>query len=568
MESNILGVSSLVHDPAAVLSGDGRIIAAIEESKLVRTREVRGIPRTAIEFCLKKTQLAWKDLQFIAVGSDPKKAWARRALFRSREAIRAPFSSGYYQTKAIGDLARDLNNLRVLGILHGPEVPVLQFEHALCHAASAFYASPFENALILSLDEQGDGRCGLLAAGEGTQIRELRSVRFPNSLAWVYSQVTELLGFKWGAEEHKTQWLSLIGRPVFSDLFLEMLRGKEGEWPQVNSRYFRRGFTGGVAFSREFYRHVGIGEHDQAEIPQDIQANLAASVQVACMTIVSDLAESLRKEFAAKYLCLAGGLFLNPLMVADIEKNTEYEQIFVQPVSGNEGTALGAAYLASHADSKKPRSAPLTRLDLGPSYSNQEIKEVLDNCKTTYRWVDSDDGKIDEAVRRIVAGKIVAWYQGAAEFGPRALGNRCLFASPWAEYVKDNLNDYVKHREAYRPFALSVPEEDCSRYFQCTSAGRFMATLGTVLPGYQEMLKGFLLPGSRVRLHIVEKTSNPLLWRLLKRFGEVATAPLLVNTSFNLFGEPLVITPRDAVRSYFCSGTDALVAGNFVLSKD
>jgi carbamoyltransferase len=206
-------------------------------------------------------------------------------------------------------------------------------------------------------------------------------------------------------------------------------------------------------------------------------------------------------------------------------------------------------------------------LDWGPSYSNEEIKQVLDNCKASYRWANTEDQKVEEALRFLRVGKIVAWFQGAAEFGPRALGNRSLLASPWSPYVKENLNDFVKHRESYRPFALSVPEDECSRYFDCSPAGRFMATMGFARPEYRKTLERFLLPGDRVRLHIVERATYPLLWNLLKRFGEDSPAPLLVNTSFNLFGEPLVITPRQAVRSYFCSGADALIAGNFVLSK-
>ncbi len=565
---HILGISSLAHDPAAVILGEGKVIAAIEEGKLLRNRKYRGIPRNAIDFCLAKAGVSWKDVGSIAVSSQPLRKWARRASFLARQTLKAPIASSYYQTRALGDLARELNNLRILGILEGkPQAPLLRFEHALCHAASAFYASPFDRALILTLDEQGEGRCGLMAAGQGTQIRKLRTISFPDSVGWVYSLVTELLGFQGHSEEHKTQWLSMIGEPVFCNLFLEILRRNKDPWPRVNPYFFRRGFAGQLAFSDEFYRRVGIPQATRRVDGEQLRANLAASVQQACSVVVIELLESLRRQSGEKFLCLAGGLFLNPLIVAAVEKSTGFEQVFVQPAAGNEGTALGAAWLAWHQVQKKPRSAPVVRLDWGPSYSNEEIKQVLDNCKTIYRWTDSEDRKIEEALRLLRKDKIVAWFQGAAEFGPRALGNRSLFASPWAAFVKENLNDYVKHRESYRPFALCVPEEDCTRYFECAPPGRFMATMGSSRPESREMLKEFLLPDDRVRLHIVERVANPLLWRLLKRFGESAPAPLLINTSFNLFGEPLVITPRDAVRSYFCSGTDALIAGNFVLSK-
>jgi carbamoyltransferase len=216
---------------------------------------------------------------------------------------------------------------------------------------------------------------------------------------------------------------------------------------------------------------------------------------------------------------------------------------------------------------KKPRQAATAQLDWGPRYSNQEIKQVLDNCKARYRFHVSDDQRLEETIQLLNAGKIVGWLHGGAEFGPRALGNRSLLASPWAPYVKENLNEFVKHREGFRPFAISVTSECAAECFDCTPASRFMATLAVARPEAARLLEGFVLPGNRVRLHVVERAANPLLWALLDRFGRSAPAPMLVNTSFNLFGEPLVVSPRDAVRSYFCSGIDELMIGSFSLSK-
>jgi carbamoyltransferase len=203
----------------------------------------------------------------------------------------------------------------------------------------------------------------------------------------------------------------------------------------------------------------------------------------------------------------------------------------------------------------------------GPSFSRTEIKDTLDNSKARYSLQITEDRKMDMAVQLLHAGKIVGWYQGATEFGPRALGNRSVLASPWADYVKENLNDYIKHREWFRPFALAVTEEDCDRWFEASPSCRYMNSLATAKPSKDGLPEGFLLPGDRVRLHVVSRDANPTFWRLLKRFGESAPAPILVNTSFNLFGEPLVVKPRDAMRSYFCSGVDALIIDNFVLSK-
>ncbi|HKV29017.1 MAG TPA: carbamoyltransferase C-terminal domain-containing protein [Candidatus Acidoferrales bacterium] len=563
-----LGLSALEHDTAAAILGDQGFFAAIEESKFERARTASGIPRAAIRFCLEHAQISWRDVDAIAVASRSWHSWARGSAFRARSLPLAPISSVYYESKILGELARDLNNQRILRLLSGEaRVPILSFDHHLCHAASAFYASPFDRALILTCDEHGDGRSGTIAIGQGEQIRIERAITFPHSLAWVYSQVTELIGYRPHEHEHKMQWLSLTAKPDFLDIFLEMLRRKSSLFPKLDSSFFTVGFSGRLAFSKNFYDRVGILREPNAEISEAKRAALAASLQRACETVITDLAQSLRKRHGIQHLCLAGGLFLNPLLVSALEQKAGFDEIFVQPAAGNEGTALGAASLARGQKTKHPRTGPLYHLYLGPSYSNEDIKEVLDNCKATYRWLDSDAKRISETVKLLLAGKIVGWFQGAAEFGARALGNRSMLASPWAPYVRENLNDYVKHREPFRPFALSVPEEDAGTYFEFTPPAHFMATMGRLRPEYRSLLAIHTLPEDMVRLHVVSREANAPYWNLLKAFGSQAPAPVLLNTSFNLFGEPLVLSPRHAVRSYFCSGADALVIGSFLLAK-
>src|SRR5271169_1834814 len=583
---HILGLSAMGHDSAAALLGDSGIVAAMEEGKLARTRTIEGIPREAIRYCLERAGISWRDVAHVAIASRPWRAWQRQAAFRARLAPLAPVSSGYFVNKASGELGRELNNVRIVRQMAGaPEGRVASLDHHLCHAASALYASPFERALVVSLDEKGDGRAGLVGIGEGTGLREVASLALPHSLAWVYSQVTKLLGFRAHADEHKTQWLSIYGEnggeaagaaatgaAEFTELFLEMLRREPRGPAHLNAKFFRHGFAGELSFTHEFYRRAGIA-HEPAEdaaetrVAEQLRARIAAGLQRACEIILCEWLVAVREQFKERSLCLASGLFLNPLLVAAIEARVGFENVFVQPAAGNEGTALGAAWWMWHQQLGRARVAAMPGPYWGPAYSNEEIKKVLDNCKAAYHWLDSEERKLSETVRLLDAGKIVAWFQGATEFGPRALGNRSLLASPWAPYVKENLNDYVKHRESFRPFALAVPEEDAARYFECSSLGRFMATMARVRPEFRELLRDHIQPGGRVRLHVVEREANPLLWRLLDRFGQIASAPMLVNTSFNLFGEPLVVSPRDAVRSYFCSGVDALIIGNFSLAK-
>jgi carbamoyltransferase len=568
----LLGISAMEHDPAAALLHDGKIVAAIEEGKLARTRTLEGIPRAAIQYCLSRAGIGWRDVERVAVATRPARACLRQSFFRAKYLPLAPVSSAYYLNKAFGELGRELNNLRILREMAGPPAHrVWELNHHLCHAASAFYASPFESALILSLDEKGDGRAGFVGLGQGKAIRRIQSISIPHSLAWVYSQVTSLFGFRPHADEHKTQWLSLQGEPVFANLFLDLLRGHSSGPPHLNSKYFRRGFAGVVAFSDEFYRQLNLPNAPGTQLEDAMRANIAASLQQACATVLNEWLVSLRKSTRAKSLCLAGGLFLNPLLVTAIERNSGFEELFVQPAAGNEGTSLGAAWISWQRELNNPRAKPMASPHWGPAYSNEEIKNVLDNCKASYRWCDSEDRKIEETLKLFHAGKIVAWFQGAAEFGPRALGNRSLLASPWASYVNENLNDYVKHRESFRPFALAVTAEDSAGYFECSPNSRFLTTMAVAKPTaarlFEETSRGFLSRDNLVRLQVVAKEDNPLLWKLLKSWGKNARAPMLVNTSFNLFGEPLVVTPRDAVRSYFCSGADALVAGSFLLTK-
>src|SRR5258708_2654591 len=334
----ILGLSAMGHDPAAALiDSQGAIVAAIEEGKLGRTRSFGGIPRGVIHFCLERAKIRWQDIERVAVASEPIRAFFRKALFRARLAPLAPISSAYYFNKALGELGRELNNSRILHEMVGRSAGrVVHFDHHLSHAASAYFGSPFEKALIVSLDNQGDGRAGLVGLGEGTRISELSSIPFPNSMAWLFTQVTDLLGFSKSASEHKTQWLSLSGEPVYSELFVNMLRrGPKGP-PHLNQRFFKRDFARRLSFSGEFYRQLGIPSETLAEFSTEspgnpLRMNIASSFERACEIVLADWLESLRSRTGAKKLCLAGGLFLNPLLVAAIEKETGFEEIFVQP---------------------------------------------------------------------------------------------------------------------------------------------------------------------------------------------------------------------------------------------
>ncbi len=562
----ILGLSSFTHDTSAALLEDGVVRAAVEESKLLRSKGTSGLPDAAIQFCLRSGDVSWRDLDYVAVSSRPLQGWLRRSLAGSRMLALSPVAAAYGQVNEIGRLARELGNFRILR--HPSKLQpakVVQFEHHLCHAANAFFLSPFDRALILTMDEEGDGKSAMLAVGEGNRIRAIRSMEYPHSLAWLYSQVTGILGFTPHVDEHKTQWLSLEGKPEYREVFHDMLRKSPNGLPRIDGSYLSHGEGGHFVLSSKFYRRIGVADQDQFSDEQ--RRALAASVQQVCTEIVLASVEAFRKQQGIDAVCLAGGLFQNPLLVHALEQSLGLNHIFVPPAPGNAGCSVGAALLMHHQKLGAPRKQSSNSIYLGPSYKRHEIKDILDNCKARALLQTTEERRADAVVQLLQAGKIIGWFQGAAEFGPRALGNRSVLASPWAPYVKENLNDFIKHREWFRPFALSIPEEDAANYFECSHLCRSMSSMARVRADVQCLPEAFVLPGNLVRLHLVERQANPELWGLLKHFGLYAPAPILINTSFNLFGEPLVVSPLDAIRSYNCSGIDALMINNFLLSK-
>ena len=558
----VLGISALEHDTAAALLDSNGPVAAMEEDKLNRSSS-SGIPRLAMDRCLREAGAEATDLSLAALASRPKQAWLRNE--RLRLSLLVSGSGAPYRTGIADSIFWKLNQLRLLRQPLGSRVPLLNYEHHLCHAASAFYPSEFDRALVLTLDESGDMWSGLLGLGEGTDLRILRRIQFPNSLGWFYTRVTELLGFRPGRDEHKVQWLSKEGAPEFVAIFRRLFSRNSEGLPTINLRYFGKGLAALSAFSPEFCRELGISEPSPPR-ESPLGANIARSAQDFLEETVIDLADTYRKKTGAQYLCMAGGVFLNVLLVHALEKRAGFAKVFVQPVSGNPGSALGAAYLARKRLQGTMRREPLRHLYLGPKFEEAQIKAVLDNCKTIYRYLPSERQLVDETVRLLQGDKIVAWHQGRMEFGHRALGNRSILASPLSPYVMENLNKYVKHREDFHPFALSVPAESVPELFDCSDNCRFMSSIGTLKDAARH-LERFAFNSQTVRVHTVERQVNPRFWTLLGKFGEGSPAPVLVNTSFNLFGEPLVCDPREAIRSFYCSGIDALVMGNFILVK-
>ncbi len=557
-----LGIWSFGRDSSAVLVDETSIVSAVEEEKLSRSTGMGGIPRLAIARCLEQRNARITDVQLAAFPRRLTVSALREARFR----LQRTFSgSGAAWAHSLGRNFREAAQLRQTRRLYGASTPFLFFEHHLCHAASAYYTSPFERALVLTLDEFGDMRSGSLYLGEGDELRLLQPLRFPNSLGWFYSRVTQLLGLRARRDEHKVQWLSKDGKPDFAPAFRKIFHWNTAGLPVLDKRYFGREPEEATAFTEEFLRDSKLDPQAVASDPQ-LRASLARSARDVLEEMVLAIAGRYCKEYSVDSLCVAGGLFLNVFLVRALETRSALKNVYVQPVAGNSGSALGAALLARKSLGRPARQS-LPHLYFGPGFSPSEIKSVLDNCKIIYKYPSGEEPLFAEVAQLLLRDKILAWFQGRTEFGHRALGNRSILASPFSEYVIENVNQYIKHREDFHPFAFSAPAETVSQFFDCSPNCRFMASLGTLKPGVPAALERFAFEGRTVRVHAVERETNPRFWRLLHKFGERAPAPVLFNTSFNLFGEPLVSDPREAIRSFYCAGIDALAIGDFLLVK-
>jgi len=519
---NILGIGGVLGDAAAAIIKDGQIAAAVEETKLIRRPQPGRLPENAVATCLRIAGISPADVDYVA-------------------------------------LARPLppGSALPIALRMFPKARIVSIDHHAAHAAAAYFPSPFRSAVVITLDREGDLRCGTKWRGEGNRLVLEEEILYPDSIGELYGRVTELLGFQPQADEHRVQWLSATGEPRYLEVFRKVVRNHA-----IDRSYFESGERGNGGFGARFFEQLGIG--GRSELTPTQRADIASSMQKTLEEYVLDLAGN---GNSTENVCLGGGVAWNALLVSALETPGRFKGVFTQPAAGNAGTALGAALSVWNEQLGETARIEGGGYCLGPSFSAQEIKQVLENCKLRFRVVATTPEMIGAAVDRLKENRIVAWMQGRMEFGPRALGNRSILASPQDPYSTENLNAFIKHREALRKFAASVPAELASEYFEAGSNARHLATVSRVRPKHKEQFRGAILANDLVRVHAVSKTDNPLYWQLLHAFGEKTGLPVLYNTSFNLFGEPLVCTPRDAVRSFYSSGIDAMVVGNFLLEK-
>ncbi len=561
---NILGIGGYSHDSAAALIINGQVRAAVAEERLTRVKHQGGIPHEAIAWCLKEGGIAPEEIDHVVGYMRPGLRLARRLPYRAWTALRSPLYSAGFAGYELLHNAQYMRGLRQIT----PSTAQLHYmEHHPAHAASAFLCSPFEEAALLSIDYVGEWAVTWTGVGRGGDIQRVRQTNYPNSLGVFYSALTDYLGFLRASDEYKVMGLASYGEPTYYEALKEVIRPQDDGWYSIDKRWTAWHYLPGSRcgyFSERFIKRFGPPRKKEEPLTAH-HRNLAASAQRLLEDTVLNLARQLQQETGLKRLCLAGGVALNCSMNGRLLREGPFEDIWVQPASGDDGIAIGAALQLHHQLGGTPRTYVMKHAHLGPEVSNEEIGAYLELTKTPH--IRSDNIARDTA-KLLAEGKIVGWFQGKMEFGPRALGSRSILADPTRPDMKDLLNKYVKFREEFRPFAPSVLAEHANEYFEDCTDSPFMLFVYPVRPEKQAEVPAITHINGTARVQTVTETANPRYHALIKAFAEITGTPMLLNTSFNVMGEPIVHRPADAIRCFYSTGMDALAIGDYLIVKD
>ena len=559
---NVLGLSCYYHDAAACLVRDGVVIAAAQEERFDRRKYSPEFPANAINYCLQAGDITIDSVDHVVFYEKPFLKLERAVL---HHIYSYPRSFRLFLQTMPSWLRDRLTVPITLKKELGYEGRVHFLSHHLAHAASSFLASPFEEAAILTADGVGEWATTTLGHGQGTDIRLLRELRYPHSLGLLYTAVTTYLGFEALAGEGKVMALADFGEPAFLDKFRAMIDLRDDGSLRIDQRYFSF-FEGARMYTPRFVAEMGPPFPPGSEITQrgrDIAASLQRFLEEALMKMARaafDLTHTRR-------LCLAGGVSLNVTATSRIREETPFDELFIQPAAGDSGGALGAALFLYHALSGAPRGAPLANVYLGPSFSSAQIRRTLQRQGAPFS--EPKPGELVERVaRRIASGEIVGWFRGRMEFGPRALGCRSILADPTRPDMKDTLNAKVKHRESFRPYGVSIPREDVAAFFELDRPSPFMLQVARVRPEARARIPAALHVNGTTRIQTLTAEQDGTFYDLAKKMRELTGVPMVINTSFNDRGEPIVCTPEDALHSFHRMAIDCLAMENFLVEKE
>ena len=591
---NIIGISCFYHDSAACLLQNGVIQEAIQEERFTRIKHDSNFPLHSINYIFNKYNLALNEIDFFVFYEKPFLKFERLL-----ETYVAKAPAGFLSFKTSMPIwLRDklfqkkliIDELKKFSKGKFDKNKILFSEHHFSHASSAFFPSPFKEAVILTIDGVGEWATTTIGYGKDNKLRIDNEINFPHSLGLLYSAFTYFLGFKVNSGEYKLMGLAPYGEPTYIDLILEKLIDLKDDGSfKLNQKYFN--YTTGLTMTNENFSNLfnlkrrNINEEFKTE-----HLNLASSIQKVTEKIILKIVKNIKKNYKSKNLCLAGGVALNCVANSKIIESKVFEDIWIQPASGDAGGCVGAAlnawYLHLNQDRNINKNDSMNGSLLGPSYNQNEIEKTLKKLNANFEILN-EESLINKTAKFLSNGKAVGWFQGRMEFGPRALGSRSILADPRSEKMQKELNLKIKFRESFRPFAPAIIKEELNNWFELDKLSPYMLLVSQLkknklinLSAKDQNLKGIErlnikrsdVPAithvdNSARIQTVDKDTNPKFYSLLKSFNEITGCPILVNTSFNIRGEPIVNTPEDAFKCFMGTNLDILVIGNCIVEK-
>jgi len=572
----ILGINAYHGDSSACILKNGQMIAGIEEERLRRIKHWAGFPSEAIKYCLSETEIELRHVDHIAFSRNPMSQMHKKIWF----ALKKRPSVSLVKDR-LANMARIRSGKLRLSEEFGVDPRAIQakvhsIEHHLSHSASAFLVSPFDKAAVVSIDAFGDFKSTLISVGEGHKIKPFNSVGFPHSLGLLYTAVTQFLGFPYYGDEYKVMGLASYGDPVYIEELRKMIKPKPKGRFELNIDYFLHATDGvkmswnncapeiDTAFSPHMELRLGPARRPDEPVTQK-HKDIASSLQRVMEEIYFHVLNYAQTATNLKKLALAGGVAFNSVANGKIYDHTEFNDIYIQSAAGDAGTSLGAAVYVHNTTIHEPKRFVMNSSYWGPSYSDEIIKKHLDQNDLQY-FTTSEDEVISYTASAISEGKIVGWFQGRAEWGPRALGNRSILCDPRRQDMKEILNQRIKRREDFRPFAPSILLEATDEYFEKSHPDPFMLKVYSIKQSKRNIIPAVTHIDGSGRLQTVNKNDNPRYWKLLKAFEKITGVPVLLNTSFNE-NEPMVCNPEEAIRCFVRANIDILVLGNHIVMR-
>jgi carbamoyltransferase len=575
----ILGINAFHADASAAILINGKLYSATEEERFVRTKHWAGFPVQAIFFCLNEAGITLKDVDYICIGRDPKAKFKKKIAFMMQSPVHVLkyAVNRFANAKNISSIAAELQKVDGTLTVEELQLKIHNVEHHRSHLASAFYPSPYEEAAILSIDGAGDFTTTMLARGKGTEIEVLEDIDFPHSIGVFYTAMTQLLGFPYYGDEYKVMGLAPYGEPKYVDLLRDVVQLVPGGLFRLNLSYFQSPHKGYVYYSDDFMPLVhslfnekmearfGKVRQKEEELTQ-YHKDLAASVQRYTEEIIFHVLNYLHEITGLTKVCIAGGVAQNSVANGKITRNTPFKEVYIPSAGHDAGISMGSAYWVEHMVAKQKRSEPVFNANTGSQFSNEFIKAECERLNLTYREL-ADEELYPEIVKCLTDGGVVGWFNGRAEFGPRALGGRSIIADPRRSDAKEILNLKIKRRESFRPFAPSILKEEVKNWFELDEPVPFMEKVFPIKVEKRAEIPAVTHADGSGRLQTVDAKVSPRYHALISEFFKQTGVPILLNTSFNE-NEPIVNAPVEAINCYLRTSMDMLVMENIVLSRN